>query len=127
MRRIFRRLAGGLTALFRRSRVERELDAELSEFLATAFEQKMRAGASREAATRAARLELGSRALAFLPHRSTREAIALAIHLVVHIARVHGHRRVTQLLAIKEYDGHNDRFVLESCVEGRRVCEGVVV
>lgn len=62
MRRIFRRLAGGLTALFRRSRVERELDAELSEFLATAFEQKMRAGASREAATRAARLELGSRA-----------------------------------------------------------------
>ena len=62
-----------------------------------------------------------------LPHRSTREAIALAIHLVVHIARVHGRRRVTQLLAIKEYDGHNDRFVLESCLEGRRVCEGVVV
>ena len=62
-----------------------------------------------------------------LPHRSTREAIALAIHLVVHIARVQGHRRVTQLLAIKEYDGHNDRFVLESCLENRRVCEGVVV
>ncbi|OFW25859.1 MAG: hypothetical protein A3G21_13990 [Acidobacteria bacterium RIFCSPLOWO2_12_FULL_66_21] len=62
-----------------------------------------------------------------LPHRSVREAIALAIHLVVHIARVHGHRRVTQLMAIKEYDGQNDRFVLESCLEGRRVCEGVVV
>ena len=62
-----------------------------------------------------------------LPHRSVREAIALAIHLVVHIARMHGHRRVTQLMAIKEYDGQNDRFVLESCLEGRRVCEGVVV
>ena len=30
-----------------------------------------------------------------LPHRSTREAIALAIHLVVHIERVGRHRRVT--------------------------------
>ena len=31
-----------------------------------------------------------------LPHRSIREAIALAIHLVVHIARIGGHRRVTR-------------------------------
>jgi pilus assembly protein CpaF len=62
-----------------------------------------------------------------LPHRSTREAIALAIHLVVHIARVRSHRRVTQLMAIKEYDGHNDRFVMESYLEGRRVSEGAAV
>ena len=34
-----------------------------------------------------------------LPHRSTREAIALAIHLVVHIARVGSHRRVTEVVA----------------------------
>ena len=62
MRRIFRRLAGGLTALLHRSRVERELDAELGEFLEAAIEQKMRAGASRADATRAARLEMGSSA-----------------------------------------------------------------
>jgi pilus assembly protein CpaF len=32
-----------------------------------------------------------------LPHRSVREAIALAIHLVVHVTREHGHRRVTDV------------------------------
>ena len=48
-----------------------------------------------------------------LPHRSTREAIALAIHLVVHVARVAGLRRVTQVLAVREYDGQADRFRLE--------------
>ena len=40
-----------------------------------------------------------------LPHRSMREAIALAIHLVAHIARVDGRRRVTELLAVRGYDG----------------------
>src|SRR5213594_1087323 len=35
-----------------------------------------------------------------LPHRSTREAIALAIHLVVHVARVHGCRRVSEVVAV---------------------------
>ena len=49
-----------------------------------------------------------------LPHRSTREAIALAIHLVVHIARVDGRRRVTEVVAVRGYDGEADRFVLES-------------
>ncbi len=48
-----------------------------------------------------------------LPHRSTREAIALAIHLVVHIARVNGCRRVTEIVAIRGYDAHADRFQLE--------------
>lgn len=62
-----------------------------------------------------------------LPHRSIREAIALAVHLIVHIARVHGQRRVTELVAMKEYDGHRDRFVLESCLEGDRLREGVTV
>ena len=60
--RLLRRAAAGLRALFSRSRLERELDAELGDFLETAIEQKMRAGATREAATRAARLELGSAA-----------------------------------------------------------------
>ena len=49
-----------------------------------------------------------------LPHRSIREAIALAIHLVVHIARVHGRRQVTELRTVRAYDGDSDRFVLDS-------------
>jgi pilus assembly protein CpaF len=49
-----------------------------------------------------------------LPHRSTREAIALAIHLVVHVARVQGCRRVTEVVAVRAYDGHTDRFRVES-------------
>ena len=48
-----------------------------------------------------------------LPHRSTREAIGLAIHLVVHIARVGGHRRVTEIAAVRGYDAQSDRFLLE--------------
>src|SRR6188474_3286978 len=49
-----------------------------------------------------------------LPHRSTREAIALAINLIVHIARVNGRRRVTEMVAVRGYDGQTDRFLLES-------------
>jgi pilus assembly protein CpaF len=51
-----------------------------------------------------------------LPHRSIREAIALAIQLVVHIARVDGRRRVTELAEVVGYDGASDRFVLEQLV-----------
>src|SRR5687767_10266306 len=39
-----------------------------------------------------------------LPHRSTREAIALAIHVVVHIARRDGRRQVTEVLTIRGYE-----------------------
>ena len=45
--------------------------------------------------------------------RNIREAIALAIHLVVHIARVNGCRRVTEVMTIRGYDGQSDRFALE--------------
>ena len=55
-----RRFAAGFIALFRRSRAEQELNTELQEFLDLAIEDKMRAGMSRESATRAARIELGS-------------------------------------------------------------------
>src|SRR5205814_7128664 len=48
-----------------------------------------------------------------LPHHSVREAIALAIHLVVHIARVHGRRRVTEVVRVRGYDPRQDRFLLE--------------
>ena len=60
MRRLVRRIAGGLRALVRKDRVEYELDAELRDYLETAIEEKMRRGASRVEATRAARAELGS-------------------------------------------------------------------
>ena len=48
-----------------------------------------------------------------LPHAATREAIAFAIHLVAHIAREDGHRRLTQLVAVKGYDARADAFELE--------------
>ena len=48
-----------------------------------------------------------------LPHRSTREAIALAIHLVVHIERVQGHRQVTEIVRLRGFDAAVDRFALE--------------
>src|SRR5688500_14836393 len=57
---LFNRIAGGLRALFVLTRDERELDDELRGYLAAAAEQHVRAGLSREAATRAARIELGS-------------------------------------------------------------------
>jgi pilus assembly protein CpaF len=62
-----------------------------------------------------------------LPHRSVREAIALAIHLVVHIARVNGRRRVTEITAIRGYDVGTDRFQLESrLLEQQPITEGAV-
>ena len=62
-----------------------------------------------------------------LPHRSTREAIALAIHLVVHIARLDGQRIVTELVDVHGYDGVTDRFLLRSCLtEGSPAQEGAV-
>jgi pilus assembly protein CpaF len=48
-----------------------------------------------------------------LSHSSIREAIALAIDLVVHIAREAGDRRVTEVMAVTRYDAHPDRFVVE--------------
>ena len=54
-----------------------------------------------------------------LPHRSTREAIALAIHVVVHIARRDGTRQVTEVLTIRGYDAGTDRFVVEPCLPPR--------
>jgi pilus assembly protein CpaF len=59
-----------------------------------------------------------------LPHRNTREAIALAIHLVIHIARVNGRRRVTEVLGVCGYDGREDTFALEPCLPSRDVDDG---
>ena len=54
------RFIGGLKGLLRSKRVEQELDEELREYLATSVEAKVSAGMDREAARRAARIELGS-------------------------------------------------------------------
>ena len=48
-----------------------------------------------------------------LPHSSIREAIALAIDIVAHIAREAGQRRITELLAVHRYDTESDRFQVE--------------
>ena len=48
-----------------------------------------------------------------LPHRSIREAIALAINLVVHIARVNGSRCVTEVVSVRGFDATAERFNLE--------------
>ncbi len=60
-----------------------------------------------------------------LPHHSIREAIALAIHLVVHLARIDGRRRVTGLVTVRGYDARTDRFSLESHLSDTHVTEGV--
>src|SRR2546422_9107094 len=49
-----------------------------------------------------------------LPHRSVREAIALAIDLIVHIARINGVRRVTDVARVAGYDIAADRFVIDA-------------
>jgi predicted permease len=53
------RLVAGFRGLSRRARAEQELDAELRDFLDRAVDERMRSGMTREAATRAARLQLG--------------------------------------------------------------------
>jgi predicted permease len=54
------RLMGGLKGLFRSTRVERDLDEELSAYLEASVEAKVGAGMTRQDALRAARIELGS-------------------------------------------------------------------
>lgn len=56
------RVVGGVVGWLRRTRQEQELDTELQDFLEMAIEDNMRAGMSRETATRAARMALGSAA-----------------------------------------------------------------
>jgi len=61
-----------------------------------------------------------------LPHASIREAIALAIHVVVHLARVDGQRRVTGMLAVRGYETTSDRFLLDPILDAH-AREGVHV
>jgi predicted permease len=58
--RFLQRIAGGLRALFQRTRLERELDEELRAYLESTIEGKMAAGMTRAAAERAALVEIGS-------------------------------------------------------------------
>ena len=63
-----------------------------------------------------------------LPHHSIREAIALAIHSVVHIARVDDRRRVTEVMRIRGYDAKSDRFDVDSLAKrGAVVRQGMTV
>jgi len=57
---LLRSLSDGLRSLFRKERVEEDLDEELRGFLEMAAEEKMKQGMSRKDALRAVRLERGS-------------------------------------------------------------------
>src|SRR6266567_1040159 len=57
---LLRKIARGLRSLFRKERVEGELDEELSGFLEMAAEEKMKQGMSPKDALRAVRLERGT-------------------------------------------------------------------
>jgi hypothetical protein len=57
---LLRNIADGLRSLFRKERVERDLDDELHIFVEMAVEEKMKQGMSRPEALRAVRLERGS-------------------------------------------------------------------
>ena len=57
---LLRSLSDGLRSLFRKERVEGELDEELRGFLEMAAEEKIKQGMSRKDALRAVRLERGS-------------------------------------------------------------------
>ena len=54
------RIIGGLRGLLQRRAMEQELDAELRDFFEHVVDENVRAGMTSEAATRAARLKLGS-------------------------------------------------------------------
>lgn len=51
-----------------------------------------------------------------LPHHSVREAVALAIHLIVHVERVGRARCVTEVVSILAYDSSVDRIRLEPAI-----------
>jgi predicted permease len=55
-----RNVASGLRSLFRKERVDRELDEELSAYVEMAADEKMKQGMSRQEAFRTVRLERGS-------------------------------------------------------------------
>jgi hypothetical protein len=57
---LLRSLSCGLRTLFRKERVDGEMDEELREFLEMAAEEKMKQGMNRKDALRAVRLERGS-------------------------------------------------------------------
>jgi hypothetical protein len=56
---LLRNIASGLRSLFRKERVEGELDEELRGFLEMAADEKMKQGMNRKDALRAVRLERG--------------------------------------------------------------------
>src|SRR5919201_1588747 len=57
---LLRSITSGLRSLFRKERVDRELDEELRAYQEMATEEKMKDGMSRKEALRAVRLERGS-------------------------------------------------------------------
>jgi hypothetical protein len=59
--------------------------------------------------------------------RSSVSAITLAIHLVVHLARLDARRVVTEVVRVRGYDPQVDRFIVEPWPCGAMVQEGAPV
>jgi len=51
------------------------------------------------------------------PYRSIRRNIAESVHLLVYLSRNEGKRRVTEVLAVRNYDPDQDRYELETLYE----------
>jgi pilus assembly protein CpaF len=83
------------------------------------------ANAAEQALTRLAHCVLAANT--GLPHRSIREAIALAIQLVIHVARIDGNRCVTEVVSVRQYDGQADRFQLDSRLPDTTMFQGAMV
>lgn len=61
-----------------------------------------------------------------LPHPSIREAIADAIHVVVHLARTRGRRRIAEVTRLRRYDRSTDRFETNAYIVPDSVDERVI-
>ena len=57
---LLRKIVSGLWSLFQKNRAERELDAELNDFLEMAAQEKLKQSMTRQEALRMVRLEHGS-------------------------------------------------------------------
>jgi Flp pilus assembly CpaF family ATPase len=51
----------------------------------------------------------------------------LAIHVIVHIERMDGQRRVRDIVAVRGYDARADRFQLDARLSSDSAAEGALV
>lgn len=54
------------------------------------------------------------------PYKAVRSNIAEALHMVVHLERRQGRRRVTEVLRVQHYDPDSDRYTFETLSENKQ-------